>query len=204
MNSIEDYLFYIIPEVPGATESLVKTYTRMALRDFCRETEIWTEEIETIDMVADQASYAIPVTGDAYIKRLEWVKRKTSTDNLFEDITKSSEDTYKLVGDKTLEFVRQENIPTLTITDGIAVKIAKMPRISCEVLSDNLFDRYGEAVINRAKKLLMDLPKKPWSNPARAMECQREYERYKADAYREKHAENKSGTVHVQQRGALI
>jgi hypothetical protein len=201
---IDDLIPYIVPDVPGATENIIKNRMREALREFCMDTEAWTETV-TMDQVDGQTSYNIALTNDAYIQRILWIKSKTSDTQNFDDIlTPIGLDRYYLAEDgESIEFYNNKELKH-DITDGVQFKFALRPSFQIEELSGDLFDRYGEGIFNLTKYKLMMTPNTPYTNPELAMNCYNQYQNTRVTAIREKTTENKNQGMQVQQLGGIL
>jgi len=203
MQSLDSIVQFVIPEIPGGTTDEVKAKLREALRRFCMETESWTQKIE-LDTVADQAQYDVLPEGDAKIKRVVSVKLKANDDDAFDQII--ALDGFQYDVDTTgygITFITGYETPD-TRTDGMEVKIALLPTITCESVDTDLLDRYAEAIYSLAKHLLMRMPGKIFYNPDMATFYFDEYRRFAGTATREKYTENKQQDMVVIQLGGRL
>ena len=203
MQTISDIVQFVTPEVPGATDDEVVAKLREALRRFCMETEAWTQKIE-VDTVADQAAYDVIPEGDALIKRVVSVKLKANDSDDFDDIIPTNAAFYEV--DSTGLGITFYNgyEPNDTRTDGMEVRIALQPTLTCESVDTDLMDRYAEAIYSLAKHLLMRMSGRMFFNPDMAKFYFDEYRRFSATATREKYTENKNQDMVVRQLGGLL
>ena len=183
---LSDYVSEIIADLPGCTTIQALKGLRKALRDFQDETEIWTEDLDPIDIVKDQVQYTLTPSYDASVHRILEVKIDGSV---------IAPDKYELIlDDDTIEFILElsEDItPVAAITDGLEVKVVLRSFIKTDDIPEYFFDRWGEAVILKAKSDLMLSPKKPYTNPQMGMKYLNDYKDRCAKAQREKIQKNK-------------
>lgn len=203
MDNINDLIPYIIPDVPGAPEGVIKLRLREAMRQFCRETEAWTEDIE-VNEVADQADYDVVPSYEAYIKRIVHIKIKSSGSNVFDSMVEADPSQYKLNNDALSISFYDGYEPQNTVTNGIQVRVALMPNVTVEEFSGKFLDRYAEGVYSLAKHMLMRTPRTPYYAPDLARFYYTEYEVAKSNAMKEKETENKNVNAQIQQMGGIL
>lgn len=155
----------VIIDVPQCLEGTILRALRRAAKDFCEKTGIWEEELEALDLVESQTSYELVTGYDAYIETIVWVKMKNSSDDEFEDLKPIDESKYKLTDYGTLEFTHSGYASTSDITDGLQVKAELRPSYNSMNFPPAFLDRWGTALVAKAKADLMLSPRKPYSNP---------------------------------------
>jgi hypothetical protein len=184
-------------------DNVVKARIREAIRQFCSDTEAWTEKV-VVDEVADQTDYPFTLTGDAIVKRIISVKVKTSETQEFDRIGEQGFDSYDLSDDgRQIEFTDSAT-PKHDIDDGIQFKFALQPTMDCDVLSGDMVERYGYGIGALAKHKLMITPKTPYFSPDLAQYWFNEYKNARMEAIRDKYTAHKNVGLHVQQLGGLI
>jgi len=203
MNTLDDMIPYVLPDVPGASEGIIRMRLREAMRKFCREAEIWHESIE-LDSVADQAAYDVNVSYDAYIKRIVHVKIRTADTTAFDNVERIHPSKFKLNDDADGIVFYSGYEPTTSLTDGIEVKVALMPNPTIESFSGVLMDRYGEGIYAYAKYRLQRVKRTPYYDPEAARENYTEYQGTLQNAIKERYTENKDVNTQIQQLGNLL
>ena len=203
MDTISDLVQYCAPELPGATSGFLQNKLRGAARQFCRETEAWTQELYE-DQVADQASYDLTPEADAYVQRIIHVKTKTSSSDVFDNLSAVNPRTYELDSDG-FGFTFYDSYETdYDITDGVEIKVALRPTSDADTFTGDLFNRYGEAIYALTKSNVMRIPKKSYTDISLAMYYKGVYNDIKNVAIREKYTKNKRLDMHVNQLGGIL
>jgi len=202
MTTIDEMVQYMIVDLAGCTNDMIKQTLRRSLREFCIKTEAWRTKV-TIDAVEDETDYDLRDNIDAIVQRIVAVKRRISDDQDFDDISEEAAYKYNLVDDITLRYLTKY-APDESLTDAIQVEIAWRPHYEANELTGLFLDRYAEGIMAWAKYYLMKMPNKTWSNPQLAMQYLSEYEESRNYAMREKYTLNKPLEGHVQQIGRVL
>jgi hypothetical protein len=127
-------------------DNLVLQELRNAHREFCDRTEIWEEDLTTIDSVADQAEYALTsVHAGAYIKRVTLVTVDDA--DLYEA-------QWSVSNDNTLTL---EAVPTEDDLE-IVVKVIYLPSESLADGQDWIVERFGLPIAKGAEARLKEDP----------------------------------------------
>lgn len=156
------------------------------IRDFCRFTHLWKQNLEDISVVADTARYTLtlPTTyGDkAEIAVVNSVKFKQDgmDDDQYYPLTPTSR-TYLDSYDTSWEFrespearrwfydhITEElvlvDIPTIKSDDGLLVRVGLMPDITATTVPSFLLEKYKYAIAHGAAGYLMRMSNKRWHN----------------------------------------
>lgn len=195
IDSLSDLLPMVTPDAPGAPDNVITLRLREAFKRFCTDTEAWREDYE-VSVVADQADYAVSLTNDAMIKRIVYVRLKSSTSDNFDSLSDLGVGTYKL-DNQTLSFYDGYE-PGTAIVDGLRVRCAIYPTMSFKSLDDDFLERYADGVVNLAKYFLLKTPGKQYSNPQYALSCYHEYRNFYVQAVRENTIEHKNQYMQMQ------
>jgi hypothetical protein len=134
---------------------------------------VWSEIPAAADIVADQASYAIPVpAGGQAVKLLEvYVDGQKITPKTPDQLAEQYANWITKTG--TAEHYTQLNpdnlllvpIPDAGITGGLVVRGTFKPARTATELPDLLFNDYADDITNGAVAALCAWPQKPWTNP---------------------------------------
>jgi hypothetical protein len=161
---------------------------RNAARKFCRDTEVWRENIPEFDTVPDQADYVLdPGAGNAFI-RVYIVKR---------DGMGLSECLWAMSGDNTLILK-----PAPKAVHKIVATAVLMPHILTSTLPDVLVGRWGEYIIAGAMfELKADKGSEadplPWFDPSGAVIARERYYEGVGAAKMEVFSRMQSGLSHI-------
>jgi hypothetical protein len=202
MTTIDEMLQYMIVDLPGCTPEMIKQTLRRSLREFCIKTEAWRTKV-VVDAVEDETDYDLTGDFDATVQRIVSVKRKTSSDQIFNNLTPEFAYKYDLEDDITLIY-QSQYAPSASLTDAIQVEIAWRPTWETQELSGMFLDRYASGIMAYAKYYLMKMPSKTWSDPQGAMANMSEYTEMRDYAIRERYALNKPVEGYVQQLGGVL
>jgi hypothetical protein len=176
---------------------------REAMRQFCTQTKVWTEKI-LVDSVEDQAAYDVEPSEDAYIGEINSVKTRTSDSVEFDSTTAIDPTRYNLNSNALGITFRSGYEPSASVTNGIQVDVVLVPTIEAEEFSGALLDRYSYPIYSLVKHKLMMTPKTSYTNPQLAQYWGTEYDRFRADAVKDRYTEHKNQVVIMEQRGGLL
>lgn len=162
---------------------------RLALRQFCMDTEVWREAMSDLSAVEDQEDYTLsPEYDDVTIHRVVSVEL---------DDTELPESRWGYSPDGTL------TIDPAPVADGtIAVTVAYLPDPACSAAVDWLMARWGDAI---AAKAMCDMkldPQSardpvPWYDPNGAMLWMERYRDRVAEAKLSLLVGGRSGEISV-------
>ena len=162
-----------------------------AIRQFCLDTEIWSETLDSIDLVEDKKAYSISSTWEAEIRRIKELRINTE-DNISEgnDGVVKDPSLYKFVPPDALDLTNDLK-PAEDVTDGLEVEIWIIPRITATTVDPTLLENWMEPVMGHALAFLMNMRRKKWSNPERAAYYNLQYAKGRVKAKSEKVRENR-------------
>lgn len=174
-----DLLPYILPEVPGAPDALVKQAIMRTANDFCIETGVWSEiqdPIPVTDNVNEYDVYAPRGAKVATIKSIWMVNRElvpVTMERLQELIpnwqeAKGSEPAYYNSA-TDYRTVRIYPIPLGSNGAKITIRAVYTPDQFGTTLPDFLVDKWLDELLAGAKARLMIMPGKAWTNPELAV-----------------------------------
>ncbi len=165
ISSISTLATWVTMYAPGAPENLVADALVQAMRRFCIDSEILTEEI-ALTTVEDQADYTLTITtADCVIRRIEKV--------LYDDNDEADpehEATYYLnLDDSTLTF-ETDYIPTTDDLD-FTVTVVLVPEWRAETFQTWILERWGEQIAAGAAAAILKM--KAYRDPDLAVERER-------------------------------
>ena len=180
MSKYSELLPDILPDVPGAPNGLVLRRIRDTAIEFCRETQIWQQELDFIKMRDGQVDYEIE--GDqlpcADIDAIRFIERYTDRDRFKE---RRPELTLQPFVDFTVPekwVIRLRRQPSLTLAGRLLVtRVALRPKMDADEIDDRIFNDWYEALSHGAKYKLMSVPQKQYTDPEAATFHEMEYQR---------------------------
>lgn len=178
--NISDFYNHIWPEVPMCPNPKIKEALIDSARDFLRRTELWTVELDPIDITAGEPEYlAASYDGDIVsvdhfeIKGDDDVyRRKTVISEIAISENPDERDDWRTQtapesdagwANQTLK-LRLTYIPETTIVDGLKVWINIMPFDSATVFPAILWSHFKQVIIDGALGELLLISNKPWTN----------------------------------------
>jgi hypothetical protein len=180
MKDLIEFARYVRPEVSGCPEIQILDAIRRSGAEFCKRTPVARVTV-TVETVTDVASYDLSVllpVGYAP-DEVQRVQHPTAA-----DLEASSED------DFDRKYLSEPGSPRYFYLDGNDLVLGHTPNEEVELtvrvkvrvsedatqLPDELYDRYREAIAAGAKKILMMMANKPWSNLQQAAIYRSEFE----------------------------
>ena len=173
--NLDYFLPYLLIELPGVSDPLLKQALVRAAIDFCQRSQVWQEVAEPIVLVDGQSDYDIdaPVGAQVYLLRDAWVGAQPLRPltlqrqqlELAQDPSQSSTVPTHFRSSADRQSLTVYPVPKLP-TASLRVKACFVPKASATVLPDLLGDRYLMAVCAGVKSALMAIPGQAWSNPA--------------------------------------
>lgn len=170
-----ELLPYLLPDVPGAPDTLVKQAIMRAANEFCRESGVWSEIQDPMVVLDNINEYELDVpTGSQIvtIKSIWMVNRElvpVTMERLQELIpnwqeAKGSDPAYYNAAHDYASF-RIYPIPLGANKARMTVRAVYTPNQFGTFLPQFLVDVYLDEILAGAKYRLMTMPNKAWSNP---------------------------------------
>lgn len=154
---------FAFTDLPGCPEALILQAAFVTLEDFCRETQVWREDLAAINLVAAQTDYAVTCPAHGILERVVSVEVNGVA------IPQSS---WEMVGRTT---IRLKSAPGTSATGGLAIYAAMLPVLGATTMSAEVFNYWRDALVHGILWRRMVDAKKPWSDPASGMYHQRQY-----------------------------
>jgi len=184
--------------------AVVDAEVKEVVRDFCRDTGVWTITLTRISTVADTSAYTltVPSTDGAaeicYIDHVQY-KEDGADDDQFRPLTPFtreeadlyengawafhvSTDPYKFYSNADKQLILYP-IPTTASTNGLLVRVAVRPTDAATGCSPNIYIDYKKAIAVGTAAALMNMPNKPWSNAEMGAFYQGQYLSRQDEAY---------------------
>lgn len=177
-------------DVVGYNFPAMERAVREAAIKFCEESELWTDDLDRITVIANQANYTLTVPAALSHGEIIGVddakyKQDDADDNQFITLDPISENQMDLhdsgswkwrtsttpsgyYADKTHRTVYLYNIPTAGSTEGLLVRAILKPTKTATVLDDFLYDNHYKAIGDGAKAYLLAQRAQPWFDPQMA------------------------------------
>jgi len=178
--AVSNWYNQIWPNVPLCPNPKIAEAIVDATRDFLKRTELWTVELELIDIEAGKREYIVQsplgemVSLDHFeIKDGDTFYRKTPIAEIAVDENPEERDDWRsqTAEDPDAAWVGQNlrvNLmytPEIDIDAGLKVWINIMPFDGSQVVPKILWTHYKKTIADRALAELLLLTNKPWSNP---------------------------------------
>ena len=155
---------------------------RRATRLFFQRTECWQYALDAIDIVAEQKEYDIIPDRNAIVVRILEVRILSE-----EEVSSGLEG--RILAGQFYEFTPPSTLllndqikPHSAVTGGLLVKAVLLPNLEANEVDEQVFNRYGEAIIAKAIYDLKGELNKPWSDPNGRRDFDLEYKRGIASA----------------------
>lgn len=186
-----DLLSYMIVDLPSCPDKVILQQLRQTGRDFLARTEIWTEDLDSINVVANTADYDLSVGDNAYILRIKKAEYLGGT---------LAPDDFYFLNNKTFRFV---TTPVASKTDALDITVILSPLLNSEIIPIWILERYAEPIMAGAKRNLLVMPNKPWSNPDLGNYFDEIYSIGISTGKRESYAGYTSGSFTIQNGGFI-
>lgn len=174
----EDYLNEVRPDVPGCPEATMENAVRNACIELCEKALIWRETLAAIDSVVGTDQYTLSsADAEAAVHMPIYVAYDTTPldgyseeeldiiDYGWRTAGQNIPSAYLMVPGGILWFNRK---PAVAITGGIVTRVAIKPKPDAIGADDFLYNDWHEAIAHGAKRRLMEVEGKKWSNPKSA------------------------------------
>jgi hypothetical protein len=185
MTKYSELLPDVLPDVPGAPRGLAIRRIRDAAIEFCRETQIWEEELDPIRIREGVLDYDIE--GDqlecAEIDAIRRVERFTDNDSLRERKREAEmfpfQDYQLARDDQDAKFIIRLLASPSSTMDGrlMLLLVGLRPSRTADSINDRIFDDWYDALAHGAKFKLMQIPGKEYTNLKGAQYHEQEFQR---------------------------
>ena len=185
--SVDAWFDEVVPAAQMAPNIIIRKDIVNACRDFCRQTMLWTAQLVAIDIVADQAEYALAASGADLVgvDRAEYDGNEmnpTSELALDED-TRETEWWRTRTTDKPERYyvteaydLRLVYIPDAALTGGLVVWAYVQPLQTATEVPLFLYNEFKETITLGAKGRLKMRDDMPWTDLEKAIGYMSAYE----------------------------
>lgn len=169
---------YVQPEVPGAPQPLIDHYVRQAAIYFLKESQVWTQTLDAIDIVDGTASYTLTVpasiTTGAEVSMVKWAwadgnqifpasqEELSMLNSNWETMTGSALTHYTQLVDTEIRVFPE---PDFSLTGGLVIKAVLRPTLTSTGVPDWIGTKYVNEIAAKAKADMMGMVSQPWTNP---------------------------------------
>ncbi len=149
-KKIEDFLPYVMPEVPGCPPNIATTYITLAVINFCAESWAWNVWTEKETFPAGESE--IPLT----------YPTQSKPDGIMQ--ARKNDENYSLhylgLEDGVVQLDQE-----LKQSADFQFKIALKPTQGATIIPEWIFEDYVETIAAGTKHKLMSMVGQPWANP---------------------------------------
>lgn len=185
MNASFDVLLpKILLDAPDCPELVASEAIRASSSEFCTNTWVWRDVLNTINTTAGEPSYSLPVptgTKSAGIigatfdgRPLEPLSmvRLDNKSITWRNETGSQPQAYM---DDAMGNVRLYPTPENDSVTGLVVVVALTPSLSSMDIPEHLLELWGDTIADGALMRLTAMPGKPWSSPGLSVAYRRDF-----------------------------
>lgn len=207
---LEAFFPYVLVDVPGCTDPLLRLQLVAAAGEFCRETLAWSDTLTPTPLVDGLRSYDLTAPAEAYVVTVRdvWVgnrRLRPVTMNALQDVmpnwvTSASNEPiyYNLASERSTLSVFPT--PANVVDQALVVRAAFAPTPSAATLPDFLGQRFIEVMASGAKARLLAMAGTAWFNPPAAAYHQQIFANGMTQARIEEAHDRVQGTVTVRPR----
>lgn len=178
---ISNWYTHIWPDVPMCPNPKIKEALIDTCRTFLRETELWTEQLELLNINSDQAEYEMESTLGEVVSLDHFslddgsgtFYRKAPISEIAIDENPEERDDWRSqtqedpdagwVGQKLR--LRLVYIPNVDITAGLKIWVNLQPFEWAQTVPKILWTHYKDTITSGALAELLVIANKPWTNP---------------------------------------
>ena len=174
MTAYTGWFDYVIPDIPGITNTLAEQAIRNAVIDFCRRTLLYRKTLAAISIVGGTATYTVTpdantlvsdfltvlVNGKPIDPQTEaWLDQEVLN---WRTTATGPAKAYISPANNQITLVPK---PSESIASGLVVAVAQRPTRASTECPDWLMEDYAEEIAHGAKARLFAMKRKPWSDP---------------------------------------
>lgn len=182
MAAYDDFMPYVLPEVPGAPEPIVTQHIRSACIDFCEKSLILTRDHDPITLVEKIVDYDLePPTGYIVVKVMKaWLENQELTPLAPDFVREASVynrlfSSYESAPDRPRAYLQKDErsisvwgVPDKNYANGLTLRVALKPSRASTTIENVVFEDYAEVIAHGALYRLMISPGKSYTNPEMA------------------------------------
>lgn len=186
--TLDDFLVYVLPDVPGCPTAMAKQAVLDTAIDFLTESQAWSEIQDPLTLKAGFNQFDLDAPTGARCIDLREIYTSWGTVTL---IGKTQRELALILPDWQIAtsnlpqwFTRAQDfstfkvypIPTTTGGEMITPHAVYTLKRTATAIPDDIVDRYRDAIADGAKWRLKAMSRQTWSDPARAQVHRTDYE----------------------------
>ncbi len=166
---LESFYQFIAPEVIGCPEPVMDRACIEATRDFCARTYTW-RTTGSQPLIKGTVEYEIDIPNKTDVVRVLRVEANGASlqslgdhfnHNPFSDGWGRTHSTYTYTLPKSITLT---DVPVEKIKDGLVIEAALKPQFNVTTVDDDMFNRYYEVIVMKAKQILFLQPGTSWNH----------------------------------------
>lgn len=177
--NLDDFLPYVLVDVPGCPDPLVKQALLQTLHEFCRESHCWDEVQDPVTMEAGVREYSLtsPSGGKCLTVRNVWLGSRELHAVTMQELqlylpdwrgaTSSDPLYYNVAIDR--DSLSVYPTPDGTSTFGLVIRAVYVPSMAATTVPNFFGGRHLDAIVSGTKARLMAVPLQTFSNPELAV-----------------------------------
>lgn len=185
MATFNDFIPFVLNDLPGVPDPVLEDAARQASRKFFQMTNAYRARLDPITLLPNINEYDLDVPDDTVLQqvlevRLQGRPLRLTTD---EDLAVADRDWLNVPGHPTQAIVTPQKtlmvgpIPTMKIVNGLTVSVSLRPSINATTLDDQLFEDYAELIIYGVKAELQLSKAGQFVDPQQGMVNQQLFEK---------------------------
>lgn len=212
MAEFVDLLPEILPDVPGCSDPLAEREIRSATIRFCEESCVLKSNVSPVDIEALEPRYDIVTPAGYGFNSVLWARigKNAPMDQISEDYLdlawrggRPLACGIRCTGDDWRDFTQAEpraffiereagrdalrliGIPSAPVIAGLTYRLTLKPVRTATAVTDFVMDDHYRTIAKGALAVLLRIPKKAWTDTARGLTLEEEFQRECMDAKRE-------------------
>lgn len=176
---VEDFLKYVLPEVPGAPDEIASRAVVLATDEFLRNTLAWEIISDPIDLVAGERDYDMEVVPGALALTIRsvWTRNGELKPVTMSELQDRLPDWQVAQGTEPRFYNMVKGFGTLSVyptpiepfTSQLTFHSVYTIKKTSTTIPDDIVEQYLDAIASGAKARLMIMPGVSWSNPQLAV-----------------------------------
>lgn len=177
MAAVTDLIPGIQINAPEATSLTIKRLIIEVVRDFCKVTKYWRQDLATVSLAADTATYALTLPADTElvdIKSVSYLNNADLTKKTIHQLRKidpqyrTTNGTPRHVTRTGVDTIRVYPVPSAAAANVLTPYVALRPTLAATTIDDTIIDDHEETIRHGVLGRLFSLPRKAWTDNALA------------------------------------
>lgn len=206
---IADFLRYLVPELRGCPDEMLRAAIIEVVQELCREGKVWRELQDPTPLMTGVRDYAPDVPAGARITKVSeaFCGGRELPLLTLGDLARRMPDWQTARGSSPAFGVGANDWGVINVyplpvepTESLTFRAEFEPLDNATALPDLLLQRYREAIKCGVKGSCMAMPNTPWSNPQLAIYWRDKFEGHISDAKIQMIHERNDGSIRVAPR----